>query len=81
MTQEAGNASGMNMNIEEMKASQRAYLVPADIAPVLGCDPQTIRDMAAQRPEQLGFPVVRMGSRTKIPRVPFLRFMLGEYSG
>ena len=80
MTQEAGNVPGMNMTIEEIKASQRAYLIPADIAPVLGCDPQTIRDMAAQRPEQLGFPVLRIGSRTKIPRIPFLKFMLGEFS-
>lgn len=68
----------MNMTIEEIKASQKAYLIPADIAPVLGCDPQAIRFMAAECPERLGFPVIRMGSRTKIPRIPFLKFMIGD---
>ena len=32
---------------------------------------------ARDAPEQLGFPVVRIGSRTKIPREAFVRYMEG----
>lgn len=63
------------MTIHEMQQSQAAYLLPADVAGVLGCDPQCIRIMARSDRESLGFPVIVMGRRTKIPRVPFLRFL------
>ena len=65
------------MTINEIKLSTKEILTPADIAEVLGCDPQSIRVRARQRPELLGFPVIVLGSRVKIPRRPFLRY-LGE---
>ena len=65
------------MTIDEIKASDKPMLLPADIAGVLRMDPQAVRDIAASEPEKLGFPVMRVGTRTKIPRIPFLRF-LGE---
>lgn len=67
------------MSIEDIKASGKSYLTAADVAPVLGCDPHSIRVAAHQRPELLGFPVIVIGSRVKIPRIPFLIF-LGEAS-
>lgn len=63
------------MTIHEMQQSQAAYLLPADVAGVLECDPQCIRIMARNNREALGFPVCVVGRRTKIPRVPFLRFL------
>lgn len=63
------------MTIQEMQLSKQAFLRPADVAGVLECDPQCIRIMARTDREALGFPVIVMGRRTKIPRVPFLRFM------
>lgn len=63
------------MTIEEIKASDKLFLTPCDIAPVLECDPHAIRIIARDCPEQLGFPVIRVRSRTKIPRIPFLQFM------
>ena len=63
------------MTIEEIKASDKVFLVPKDIAPVLRCDPYSISLMARDYPEALGFPVVRLGNRTKIPRIPFLQFV------
>ena len=50
-------------------------LTPAEIAPILGSNPDTIRHMARTEPEKLGFPVVIVGNRVKIPRRPFYRFM------
>lgn len=63
--------------IEDVKASDALFLKPADIAPLLQCNPNYIRQMAHERPELLGFPVVVIGTRTRIPRKPFLAF-LGE---
>lgn len=63
------------MTLEEILASEKVYLTPNDAAGVLGCNPHCIRLIARDEPEQLGFPVVRMGTRTKIPRIPFLRFL------
>lgn len=61
------------MTLEEIKRSDKAYLTPTDIAQVVGCDPHTIRIIARDNPEGLGFPVMRIKTRTKIPRIPFLR--------
>ena len=63
------------MTMEEMKASDKLFLTPAEVAPVLGSDPHTVRCTARQRPELLGFPFTFSGNRMKIPRLPFLRWM------
>lgn len=63
------------MTLEEIKASPKIFLIPADIAPLLGSDPHTIRCTARQRPELLGFEFTFTGNRMKIPRIPFLRFL------
>ena len=61
------------MTVSEIQAANKPYLTP--VAEVLECDPQAIRLAARDNPGQLGFPVVRVGKRTKIPRIPFLRFL------
>lgn len=63
------------MTLDEIRNSTKEVLTPAEVAPVLGCDPQGIRVQARTAPEKLGFPVIIIKSRTKIPRVPFLRYM------
>lgn len=65
------------MKLEEIKRSEKAFLVPADIAEVLGTNPYSISLQARDCPAALGFPVCRIGSRTKIPRIPFIRFVEG----
>ena len=65
------------MTIEELKKSEKAFLTPAEIAPVLRSDPQTLRVTARQRPDLLGFDFTLVGNRMKIPRLAFLRW-LGE---
>lgn len=67
------------MTISEIKASDKIFLTPAEIAEVLGTNPQAIRIQARVMPEALGFPVSVIGSRVKIPRKPFLVYM-GECS-
>lgn len=55
-------------------------ITPAIAAEVLNCDPQLIRVQAKYRPDLLGFPVTRVGNRTKIPREAFLAFVEGRYA-
>lgn len=66
------------MTINEIKASDKVMLTPADVAEALGVDAQGIRVMAHEQPERLGFPVVvcgRNGRAVRIPRVAFLRYI------
>ena len=65
------------MTLEEIKTSDKAMLIPKDIAPILKCDPYTISIKARDCPDMLGFPVCRLGNRTRIPRKAFLKW-LGE---
>jgi hypothetical protein len=63
------------MTIEEIKLLDREMLLAAEVAPILNTDPNLIRHQAHENPEALGFPVIVMKSRVKIPRIPFLRFI------
>ena len=65
------------MTLAEIKASDAVFLLPADIAPVLGCNPNFIRLTAHENPASLGFPVSVIGTRVRVPRKPFLNF-IGE---
>ena len=63
--------------LQEIAAMTKEYLVPAEVYRVLGCS-QYFLSVASETSEgraRLGFPVIRIGSRTKIPRRPFLKFM------
>lgn len=60
---------------ELARRTDTEFFTPQDVSQVLGADPQTIRLTAKLRPDLLGFPVILMGSRVRIPRIPFLRFM------
>lgn len=66
------------MTLEEIKDSKKPFLLASEVAEVLGTNPNTVRLQAHCAPEMLGFPVVVMKSRVKIPRIPFLNFMLGQ---
>jgi len=46
-------------------------------APYIPCDPYNLT-LAARDPDAraaLGFPVIVMGNRVRIPRIPFLKFL------
>ena len=66
------------MTVNEIKVLDREFLIPADVAPILGCDAQDIRVAARQRPERLGFSVAVIGTRVKIPRRAFLNWIEGR---
>ena len=58
------------MTLDEIRSSDKEVLTCQDVA--------TLHMQAVEQPWRLGFPVIVMGSRVKIPRRPFLKFMEGE---
>jgi hypothetical protein len=69
------------MTLDEIRTHLKPMLTPAQAAPVLGCSPNTLRWQAQTDPERLGFPVAIVGSRVRIPRVPFIHFIEGKEGG
>ena len=63
------------MRAADLISIDRDWLTVAQVAAVMGCDPDTIRGQARTCPELLGFPVSCQGKMVKIPKLPFLRFM------
>lgn len=61
--------------IDEIKQMDTATITAEIASKVLRCNPNSIRQTAKLRPELLGFPVIRIGNETKIPRIPFLRYL------
>lgn len=66
------------MTLDDIKAMKKECLSPAIVAQVMGCDPHYIRLQARQNPAALGFPVNVQGTRTRIPRRAFIRWMEGK---
>lgn len=66
------------MTLSDIKNMEQDVITPSVAAQVLKCDPHWIRVAAKQNKSLLGFPVVLIGSRVKIPRVAFIRYMEGE---
>ena len=67
--------------LQEVKDCPKDILVPTDIAPLLNCKAYNINVAAKQDPALLGFPVIVMGSRVRIPKAGFIRFMEGLQPG
>lgn len=63
------------MTLEELEAFPRDWLTCSQVAEVLGAKSQNIHDQAVTDPLSLGFPVVVIKSRVKIPKKAFLRLM------
>ena len=69
------------MTLEHIEAMDKEILTCKDVAPLLGCNPYSLHGAAQSAPEKLGFPVIVMGTRVKIPRRPFIAFMKGAATG
>lgn len=65
------------MTLQEIEAIPREVLLASEIAGYLNSNPQDIRVQAQADPKKLGFPVVIIGSRVKIPKQAFIAFMKG----
>ena len=70
------------MTLEQIKASDKDMLIPADICGILGVSQYTI-NIQVKHDKKHGinsfpFPTILLGSRVKIPRKAFIKAMEGE---
>lgn len=66
------------MTLDDIKTQEKEMLTPAQAAAIIGCDPNFIRIAARDNPTLLGFPIIRIGNRTRIPRRAFIAFCEGK---
>ena len=66
------------MTLDDIRSNPKEFLTPREGAPIIGCTPYTINIWAKQCPERLGFPVNIMGTRVRIPKRAFLRWIEGK---
>lgn len=65
------------MTLEDIEKNPKEFLTVTDIAPYLHSSPSTLRIQAREWPELLGFPVVIVGRRVKIPKTRFVQYFRG----
>lgn len=64
--------------LDRIAALDKEMLVPTDICKFLGCSSYTINIATRDGKNPFPFPVIRLGTRVKIPKAPFLKAMRGE---
>ena len=64
--------------LRRIEALDKEMLVPTDICKYLGCSAYTINVATRDGRNPFPFPVIRLGTRVKIPKMPFLKAMSGE---
>ena len=63
------------MTFQQIKESSKDFLVPSDVAEILGCNPYSINCQAKADPAKLGFPICIMGTNVRIPRLAFIHWV------
>ena len=64
--------------LAEIKAIGNSVINAQSAAAISETDYMTLLYTAREYPERLGFPVICVGNRVKIPRIPFIKFLAGE---
>lgn len=65
------------MTLTEIINSDKDFLVPADVAEVLGCKAYSVNLQAHEDIGKLGFPASLIGTRVRIPRLGFINWITG----
>lgn len=65
------------MTLTEIINSDKDFLVPADVAEVLGCKAYSVNLQAHKDIGKLGFPASLIGTRVRIPRLGFINWITG----
>lgn len=66
------------MVISELEKMTKETISCNAAADVIGCNPQLLRIQARECSKALGFPVIVVGKRVKIPRLAFIAYMRGS---
>lgn len=62
------------LTLTDIEGLDKEFLTAAEVAPVMGMDAQYLRSQAQSDRTKLGFPVIVIGSRVRIPKEGFLFF-------
>ena len=65
------------MTLSDIVAWPKETLTCKQVAPILGYGEYQLHQQAVKHPELLGFPVIVIGNRVKIPKNAFIAFMNG----
>lgn len=68
----------MRMTLFDIVKIPNETLTCKQVAPILGYGEYQLHQQAVKHPERLGFPVIVIGNRVKIPKNAFISFMNGE---
>lgn len=68
----------MQDELARIEALPKDILVPTDVCKYLGCSAYTINVATENGNNPFPFPVIRMGRRVRIPKIPFIKAMKGE---
>lgn len=60
------------MTLTDLEKNSSDFLDADEVASYLGCNPHCIRVQAQDEPDKLGFPVIVINRRVKIPRDAFV---------
>ena len=63
------------MTFSEIEQSEKDFLTPSDVAPVIGCMAYSLNVQAKEDIGKLGFPAALIGTRLLIPRLAFIRWV------
>ena len=66
------------MTLEDIEKLPKEMLIPADVYRILGCSQYAINVATRDGKNPFPFPIIRIGSRVKIPKRPFIKAMRGE---
>lgn len=71
-------ASANISELERIEALDKDMLVPTDVCKYLGCSAYTINIAVKNGGNPFPFPVILMGRRVRIPKIPFIKAMRGQ---
>lgn len=63
------------MTLKDIETMDTDIIRIDDAAAVIGCHPQSLREMIKDEPRSVGFNTCRVGRNIYIPRLAFLRWM------
>lgn len=73
-----GSVVNRMTELERIEALEKDMLAPKDVAKCLGCTPYLINVATRDGKNPFPFPVIRLNSRVRIPKIPFVKAMRGE---
>jgi hypothetical protein len=68
----------MSTELDRIEALPKDMLTPDDVYKYLGCSRYLINVATRDGKNPFPFPVIRMNSRVRIPKIPFIKAMRGE---